>query len=302
MIRGSQLQFLTRRRGCGMLQPGSGGAAGLEESIVTETHRGPYRLSVVIPMYNEAARFPRAAPVLLRYLMAQPYPYEIVVVSDGSSDDTVAVARAELAAAPAVRVIENQPNRGKGHALRTGMTAARGDFVLFTDADLSTPVDELDKFWPWLEQGYEVVIGSRKMAGAQLTQRQPWLRETLGKVFTWLSGRLVTRDISDVTCGFKCFSRRAAHDLFRRARINDWSFDAEILFLAQWRHYRIKEVPVRWHDERGSKVNMLRDGLRALRGLLRIRQNSLMGRYGDRVRSGSTPVGEPVTSDGRRTR
>ena len=268
---------------------------------MTETNSGSYRLSVVIPMYNEAARFPKAAPVLLRYLQAQPYTYEIVVASDGSSDETVAVARAALAAAPALRVIENQPNRGKGHALRTGMTAAQGEFVLFTDADLSTPVDELDKFWPWLEQGYDVVIGSRKMAGAQLTRRQPWLREHLGKVFTWLSDRLVTRNISDVTCGFKCFSRRAAHDLFRRARVNDWSFDAEILFLAQWRNYRIKEVPVRWHDERGSKVNMLRDGLRALRGLLRIRQNSMLGRYGERVRPGAAPAREPAASEGRRT-
>jgi dolichyl-phosphate beta-glucosyltransferase len=253
-------------------------------------------------MYNEAARFPRAAPVLLRYLQAQSYPYEIVVVSDGSTDDTVAVARAELAAAPAVRVIENQPNRGKGHALRTGMTAAQGDFVLFTDADLSTPMDELDKFWPWLEQGYDVVIGSRKMEGAQLTRRQPWLRENLGKVFTWLSDRLVTRDISDVTCGFKCFSRRAAHDLFRRARLDDWSFDAEILFLAQWRDYRIKEVPVRWHDERGSKVSMLRDGLRALRGLLRIRRNGLLGRYGERVRPGGAPARAPVASQEQQTK
>jgi len=253
-----------------------------------------YRLSVVIPMYNEAARFPQAAPRLLAYLQAQPYAYEIVVVSDGSTDETIAVARRELAADPALRVIENAPNRGKGHALRTGMTAAQGDIVLFTDADLSTPVEELDKFWPWLDQGYEVVIGSRKMAGAQLTRRQPLLRETLGKVFTALSDVLATRNISDVTCGFKCFSRSAAHDLFRRGRINDWSYDAEILFLAQWRNYRLKEVPVRWHDEQGSKVHMLRDGLRALRGLLRIRWNSLAGRYGERVRPAARPVREPA--------
>jgi dolichyl-phosphate beta-glucosyltransferase len=256
----------------------------LEEMFVTESQGGSVRLSVVIPMYNEAVRFPKAAPRLLAYLQAQPYSYEIVAVSDGSMDDTVAVAQAALAAAPTVRVIANQPNRGKGHALRTGMTAAQGDFVLFTDADLSTPPEELDKFWPWLDQGYEVVIGSRKMAGAQLTQRQPWLREHMGKVFTWLSDRLVTRNISDVTCGFKCFSRRAAHDLFRRGRINDWSYDAEILFLAQRRGYRLKEVPVRWHDERGSKVNLVRDALRALRGLLQIRWNSLVGRYGPQVK------------------
>ena len=264
---------------------------------MADSETGTYRLSVVIPMYNAAQRFPQAAPILLRYLQAQSYPYEIVVVSDGSSDNTVEVARTALAAAPAVRVLEYQPNQGKGHALRTGMTAAQGDFVLFTDADMSTPPDELDAFWPALEQGYDVVIGSRKMSGAQLTRRQPWLREHLGKVFTWLSDRLVTRNISDVTCGFKVFTRRAAHDLFRRGRIDDWSYDAEILFLAQWRGYRIQEVPVRWHDEQGSKVNMLRDGLRAFRGLLRIRWNGLVGRYGERVRPGPAPALELRSND-----
>jgi dolichyl-phosphate beta-glucosyltransferase len=274
-----------------MLHPGVTGQPALVEEIsVAQTGDGNYRLSVVIPMYNEATRFPKAAPRLLQYLQAQPYSYEVVVVSDGSTDDTVQMARTTLALAPAVRVIENQPNHGKGHALRTGMTAAQGEFVLFTDADLSTPPEELDKFWPWLEQGYDVVIGSRKMEGAQLQRRQPWLREHLGKVFTWLSDRLVTRNISDVTCGFKCFTRRAAHDLFRRGRIDDWSYDAEILFLAQWRGYQLKEVPVSWHDERGSKVNMLRDGLRALRSLFQIRQNSLLGRYGERVRGTAAPV------------
>ncbi len=268
-----------------MLPPGvADQPSPVEELFVTESQTGNVRLSVVIPMYNEAVRFPQAAPRLLAYLQAQSYSYEIVVVSDGSTDDTVAVAQAALAAAPAVRVIANPVNRGKGYALRTGMTAAQGDYVLFTDADLSTPPEELDNFWPWLDKGYEVVIGSRKMEGAQLDRRQPWLREHMGKVFTWLSDRLVTRNISDVTCGFKCFSRRAAHDLFRRGRINDWSYDAEILFLAQWRRYRIKEVPVHWHDERGSKVNVLSAAIKAFRGLLQVRWNSLVGRYGPQVR------------------
>ena len=246
------------------------------------------RLSVVVPMYNETTRMRKSLPQLLDYLAAQPYSYEVVVVDDGSADETPALAREMLAAVPQYRVIETRPNRGKGHALRVGMTASRGQYVLFTDADLSTPPAELDKFWPWLEQGIDVVIGSRKMEGAVLTRRQPWWRERLGKVFTWLSDHLATRDISDVTCGFKSFSRRAAHDLFRRARIDDWSFDAEILFLAQRRGYGIKEVPVTWHDERGTKVRVLRDGLRALRGLLRIRLNAATGRYGERVQSTGT--------------
>ncbi|HMA34136.1 MAG TPA: dolichyl-phosphate beta-glucosyltransferase [Chloroflexia bacterium] len=245
------------------------------------------RLSIVIPMYNEAARMRKSLPILLDYLAHQPYPYEVIAVDDGSADGTPALARELLAGVPDSRVIETRPNRGKGHALRVGMPASRGAFVLFTDADLSTPPDELDKFWPWLAGEFDVVIGSRKMAGAVLDRRQPWWRERLGKVFTWLSDRLATRDISDVTCGFKVFSRDAAHDLFRRGRINDFSFDAEILFLAQRRGYRIKEVPVHWHDERGTKVRIVRDAVRALRGLLRIRANAAAGRYGERIRTGA---------------
>ena len=245
------------------------------------------RLSVVIPMYNEAARMRNSLPPLLAYLAAQPYTYEVIAVDDGSADGTAGLARELLAEVPQHRVIETRPNQGKGHALRIGMPASRGEFVLFTDADLSTPPTELEKFWPCLEEGYDVVIGSRKMEGAVLIRRQPWWRERLGKVFTWLSDRLATRDISDVTCGFKVFSRQAAHDLFRRARINDFSFDAEVLFLAQRRGYRIKEVPVTWHDEQGTKVRVLRDAVRAMRGLLRIRANAAAGRYGERIRGGA---------------
>ncbi len=242
------------------------------------------RLSVVVPMYNEAARMRGSLPRLLAYFAAQPYSYEIIAVDDGSSDGTAALARELLARVPRSRVIETRPNRGKGHALRVGMPASRGQYVVFTDADLSTPPSELEKFWPWLERGVDVVIGSRKMAGAVLLRRQPWWRERLGKVFTWLSDRLATRNISDVTCGFKLFSRQAAHDLFRRGRLDDFSFDAEILFLAQRRGYRIKEVPVTWHDESGTTVRIARDAVRAIRGLLRIRANAAAGRYGDRVK------------------
>ncbi len=243
-----------------------------------------FRLSVVIPMYNEAARMRDSLPRLLAYLAAQSYSYEVIAVDDGSSDSTAALARELLAAVPHHRVIANGPNGGKGKALRAGMPAGRGEYVLFTDADLSTPPSELDKFWPWLESGWDLVIGSRKMAGSVLVRRQPWLRERLGKVFTWLSDLLATRDISDVTCGFKAFRREAAHDLFRRGRLDDFSFDAEILYLAQRRGYRIMEVPVTWHDERGTKVRIGRDAVRALRGLFRIRWNAAAGLYGPQVR------------------
>jgi dolichyl-phosphate beta-glucosyltransferase len=229
-------------------------------------------------MYNEAQRMGSSLPRLRDYFTAQPYSVEFVVVDDGSSDNTVDLAW-EILGRDGVRVLEEKPNRGKGHAVKVGMLAAQGDKVLFTDADLSTPPAELEKFWPWFDKGYDVVIGSRKMKGAVLERHQPLWRESMGKVFTWLTNQIATRGISDITCGFKCFTHAAAQDLFSRSIIDDWSFDAEVLFIAQQHRLKIKEVPVHWHDERGTKVRILRDAARALAGLMKIRLNGLRGKY-----------------------
>jgi dolichyl-phosphate beta-glucosyltransferase len=229
-------------------------------------------------MYNESHRMKRSLPELRDYFRAQPYSVEFVVVDDGSSDNTVDLAW-EILGRDGVRVLEEKPNRGKGHAVMVGMLAAQGDKVLFTDADLSTPPAELEKFWPWFDKGYDVVIGSRKMKGAVLERHQPLWRESMGKVFTWLTNQIATRGISDITCGFKCFTHAAAQDLFSRSIIDDWSFDAEVLFIAQQHRLKIKEVPVHWHDERGTKVRILRDAARALAGLMKIRLNGLRGKY-----------------------
>lgn len=237
------------------------------------------RLSVVIPMYNETARISDTVPRLLAYFATQPYRHEFVIVDDGSTDETAALARKLFSSAENVRVLEERPNRGKGSAVRAGMLAAKGKTVLFCDADLATPPGELDKFWRWLDGGYEVVIGSRKMAGANIIRHQPKWRESLGKVFTWLTNVLATKGISDVTCGFKCFSHKAAQELFSRARLNDWSFDAEVLFIAQRLGYKIKEVPVTWHDQPGTKVRLLKDATRSIAGLAKIRLNAMRGKY-----------------------
>jgi dolichyl-phosphate beta-glucosyltransferase len=237
------------------------------------------RLSVVVPMYNETRRMKRTLPMLADYFRGQDFSVEFVVVDDGSSDNTAQMARELLGSGPDVNVIESKPNRGKGHALKVGMLAARGDLVLFTDADLSTPPAESSKFWKWFDEGFDVVIGSRKMAGAVLEKHQPLWRESMGKVFTWLTNRIATRDISDITCGFKCFTNGAAQDLFSRSVIDDWSFDAEVLFIAQKHGLRIKEVPVHWHDESGTKVRIVRDATRALLGLVKIRLNNMRGKY-----------------------
>lgn len=252
-----------------------------ETKTATETEtEGPQpRLSIVIPLYNETKRLPKSAPTLIQFFAGQPYTYEFVFVDDGSSDNTADLARDLFGMVPNTRVIESKPNRGKGHAVKVGMLAARGEMRLFCDADLSTPLDEIDKFWPFLEKGYKVVIGSRKMKGAHIDRHQPWWRENLGKVFTWLTNHIATKDISDITCGFKIFAADATEKIFSRSVIDDWSFDAEVLFIAQRLGYRIKEVPVSWHDTPGTKVRLIKDAARSLQGLMRIRMNSIRGKY-----------------------
>jgi len=237
------------------------------------------RLSVVIPAYNESRRIATSLQAIRAYLAAQPFGAEIVVVDDGSTDDTFAVIRAAAGdGAVPLRAFRYGPNGGKGWALKCGIAQARGDRILFTDADLSTPIDEAARLLAQLEEGADIAIGSRKMAGARVLVHQPWIRERLGRGFTWLVRRLIA-DVSDATCGFKAFTRAAAHDIFGRVRIYDWSFDAEVLALAHHLGYRVDEVPVAWEDRAGTKVHILRDAARSFYGLLRIRANVARGAY-----------------------
>jgi dolichyl-phosphate beta-glucosyltransferase len=239
-------------------------------------------LTVVIPAYNETARIAEPLKRIDGHLRARALDAELVVVDDGSTDGTPTLVR-DLAGALGmpVRVIVSEVNRGKGHAVRIGMLAARGRAVLMTDADLSTPIEELDHLLPFLRNGTDVVIGSRKMPGAVIETRQPILREMMGRVFTALTNVFVVR-VSDVTCGFKLFSDRAAREIFSRARLDDWSFDAEALYLARRLGLHIREVPVRWRDAAGTKVHRGRDAVRSAFGLVRILANAFGGRYGKR--------------------
>jgi glycosyltransferase involved in cell wall biosynthesis len=246
-----------------------------EGQIITP---GAPQVSIVIPMYNESHRMGKSLPRLRDYFRNRRYSVEFVVVDDGSSDNTLEMVR-HILGNEGVQFIAEKPNRGKGHAVKVGMLAARGEKVLFTDADLSTPPEEAEKFWTWFDKGYDIVIGSRKMKGAVLERHQPLWRESLGKVFTWLTNRIATHGISDITCGFKCFTHRAAQELFSRSVVDDWSFDAEVLYIAQQHRLKIKEVPVHWHDERGTKVRIARDAVRALVGLMKIRINGMRGKY-----------------------
>jgi len=238
------------------------------------------RLSIVIPVYNEAQRIGPTIQRLVDYLARQSYKREIILVDDGSTDQGLTIARHALTeSGETCRVVSYGANRGKGYALQQGITRSCGEYVLFSDADLSTPIEELDQMWPWFKQGYDVVQGSRKMPGAAVELHQPWMRENMGKVYTSLSNLIARVDVSDVTCGFKCYRGEVARHIYSLQRIYGWSFDTEIIHIARQHHYRLKEIPVRWRDERGTKVHLLGDSLRSFQGLLQIRLNSWRGFY-----------------------
>ena len=237
------------------------------------------QLTLLIPAYNESRRIAASLRAMDAYLTGCPFSSEILIVDDGSSDATSTVAReAAVGLATPIRYVAYTRNRGKGYALKVGFDAARGQRILFTDSDLSTPIRETGRMMEKLDAGYEIVIGTRKSTEAVIAVHQPLLRELMGKAFTFLVRQFLV-DVSDVTCGFKAFEATAGRHLFSLSRVSDWSFDAEILFLAQRESRKLVEVPVYWEDQPGTKVSMLRDGLMAFLGLLRIRWCSLLGRY-----------------------
>jgi len=196
---------------------------------------------------------------------------EIIIVDDGSTDDTAGVARAFDPGVLTVRLIRNRVNRGKGYSVRRGMRKARGAMMLMTDTDQSTPIYELAKLMPHLSDGYDVVIGSRDLVKSLITRRQPLHRHAMGLLMRALRRRLMLPDIKDTQCGFKLFSRHAARDIFRRVREDGFAFDCEALLLARKLGYRIKEVGVLWRNNPDSRVRPVRDSFAMLAGLVRIR-------------------------------
>ena len=234
-------------------------------------------LSVIIPVFNEENRVDRGLSKVLEYLERQPFSWELLVVDDGSSDQTVSAVKKILKVRKNMMLIEN-PHLGKGGAIKKGILSSTGQWVIFLDVDLATPIEELGKFMR-LRKGFDILIGSRKMKGAKILIHQPRFREFGGKVFTLLTNILVTRGISDITCGFKLYRTELAQKLFRQSLLMDWSFDAEILFLAQKGRARIREVPVVWQDNPNTKVSLLKDTLTSFIGLVRIRFNDLLGKY-----------------------
>ncbi len=214
----------------------------------------PY-LSIVIPAYNEAKRILPTLRDINQKASGFSYPYEILVVNDGSKDDTAMVVNSVLGEVKNLRLIDNKVNKGKGGVCRQGMLEARGAVRLFMDADNSTSIDEFEKLRPWFEKGYDVVIGSRSVRGAQLAVAQPWYRQLPGKV-----GNIIFQivlglwGIWDTQCGFKAFSADAAQAIFSKSKIVGWGFDVELLALGKKLGYRIKEVPIRWVNDPNSHV------------------------------------------------
>jgi len=265
-------------------------------------------LTVVIPAYNEARRLPDSLTKVLQFLEAQNYASEIIVVDDGSTDATSqaveklltermgkATAANQLDQAELSQVQECQfkliqnEHRGKGYAVRSGMLQGRGKYILFSDADLSTPIEEAEKLLFWLDQGFDVAVGSREGQGARRYD-EPFYRHLMGRVFNLLVRTVTRSQLQDTQCGFKAFTRTASHDLFRRVQLYGeqsgivkgamvTGFDVEVLFLAQKKGYRIKEVPVRWYHVGESKVNPVRDSLRMIRDIVKVRLNDLGGHY-----------------------
>jgi dolichyl-phosphate beta-glucosyltransferase len=237
-------------------------------------------LSVVIPAYNEERRLPRTLDDVIRYLQGQSYTAEIVVVDDGSTDGTARVVGERDGAAVPIRLVAqpDRANHGKGAAVRVGMTAARGANRLFMDADNSTTIDQVERFWPFLEEGYDVVIGSRDVKGAEVVVHQPWLKELAGNFGNWLIRVLAVRGVADTQAGFKIFTQRCIEDVMPRLTIDRWGFDVELLAAARRRGYRIKEVPIRWVNEPNSKVRTS-TYLEVLAEVWQVNRNLRAGRY-----------------------
>ncbi len=236
-------------------------------------------ISIVIPAYNEALRIEHALQRVLGCVAAQGWDAEVLVVDDGSQDNTCAIVTRYMAEHPELHLIHNPGNRGKGYSVRNGLLQAVGEFVMFTDADLSAPMEEADRLFDALADGADVAIGSRWLDRSRQTQHQPIYRRFFGRCFNGVTRMVMNLPYADTQCGFKAFRRPAAQMIFRLQRVERWGFDPEILFIARRLGFKIREVPVSWgHDER-SKMSYLRDGAKMLEEMAVIRTNSLLGRY-----------------------
>lgn len=239
---------------------------------------GP-QVSIVIPAYNESARIEATLARVMESVERQGWDAEVLVVDDGSKDATAEIIQQWMARYPRLHLIQNQGNRGKGYSVRNGLLQATGEIVMFTDADLSAPMEEAERLFAAIHAGADVAIGSRWLDKQRQTTHQPLYRRFFGRCFNAVTRIMMGLPFKDTQCGFKAFKWPAAQIIFRLQRIERWGFDPEILFIAQKLGYDVREVPVTWgHDER-SRMSYLKDGMKMLEEMAIIRANSLAGRY-----------------------
>ena len=237
------------------------------------------RLSIVIPAYNEAARLENTMERVVGCVESRGWDAEVIVVDDGSTDETIDIVHHWMHRHHCVKLVQNPGNKGKGFSVRNGLLQGIGDIVMFTDADLSAPIEEAELLFAAIDAGADVAIGSRWLEKQKQTIHQPLYRRFFGRCFNWVTRRMMGLPYKDTQCGFKAFKREAARTIFRLQTIERWGFDPEILFIARKLKYKIVEVPVSWgHDER-SRISYLKDGTKMLEDMATIRSNFVRGRY-----------------------
>ena len=238
------------------------------------------QVSIIIPAYNEQDRIQKTLNKVFYYLRVNNIDAEVIVIDDGSKDDTFSIVKEFEKKHDNVVILRNDCNRGKGFSVRRGVLMARGDCVLFSDADNSTPIQEIKKVMPFiLNNEYDVVLGSRSIKGSDVRIRQPYFRIIMGRIFNLFVKMLLYRDFKDTQCGFKAFAKKAAQEIFKRQTIERFSFDAEILAIARVQHFRIQQVPVVWVNSAHSRVSPFSDAFQMFMDLFKIKINLLKKKY-----------------------
>ena len=233
---------------------------------------------MIVPAYNEQDRIGPTLERINEYLLAQSYTWKVVGVSDGSQDKTNEVVQTFSATHRGFFLLESEPNRGKGFVVQKGMLEVDAEWLLFSDADLAAPIEEVEKLLAAVQSGKPIAIGSRPLKESSLEVRQPWYREAAGRGFNLMVQLFAVRGIKDTQCGFKLFRNDVAKDVFKRSKLAGYGFDFESLMIARDLDYEIAEIPIRWSHQEGSKVNMLRDGAKMLTELVKLRLQGKKGR------------------------
>lgn len=236
-------------------------------------------LTVIIPAYNEEKNIESTLKEIAGYLNKKAFSHEIIIVDDGSCDNTSEFAKRTSSLFGDFKIIKNEPNKGKGYSVKRAMLEAKGEYALFMDADNSTSIYEFDKFLPYLNENYDVVIASRRLKGSKVEEPQPLLRAKMGQFYILLSKIMLRLNVSDFNCGFKVYNTKSTRRMFELQKMNDWSFDAELLFLINKYDLKLKEAPVRWVHKSGSKVRPIKDAIKSFMSILRIKMNDIGLKY-----------------------